>query len=61
MDKGSKVVMKNIRSNIGSGLSELPIFIGGKETLVSLDVSPRERSIILSGGLMSYVKNLHNI
>jgi aconitate hydratase len=61
MDKGSNVVMKNIKLNIESGLSELPIFIGGKETLVSLDVSPRERSIILSGGLMSYVKNLYNI
>jgi aconitate hydratase len=51
--QGSKVVLRDIRSLISSGRSDIPITVDGNEVMTRLDVSKRERAMLLAGGILN--------
>ncbi|MEW6531722.1 MAG: aconitate hydratase [Thermodesulfobacteriota bacterium] len=53
VSRGDTVRMKGIRKEIQSGKSELSIEIGGREVPVRLEVTDREREILLAGTLLN--------
>jgi len=53
ISQGDPVRMKEIRSQIRSGKAEFSIEIGGREVRVRLEVTEREREILLAGSLLN--------
>ncbi|MFQ5801153.1 MAG: aconitate hydratase, partial [Candidatus Hydrothermarchaeales archaeon] len=57
--QGSGIKIENIKSSLEKGLSKIPVEIDGVATVLGVNISPRERKIILAGGQLNYVKNLN--
>jgi hypothetical protein len=51
--QGSKVVLRDIRSLISSGRSDIPVTVDGSVVMTRLDVSKRERAMLLAGGILN--------
>jgi aconitate hydratase len=51
--QGNKVVLKDIRSLISSGKSEIPVSVDGHTIMTRLIVSQRQRAMILAGGILN--------
>jgi aconitate hydratase len=58
IDAGSKIKIINIKSKIESGQIDIPVQIDGNLIQVKVNLSKRERAIIVEGGLLNYVKNI---
>ncbi len=54
--QGSKVSFPDVRRLIENGSSDIPLLVNGREIITVLDVSPRQRKELLSGGTLNYVK-----
>jgi len=55
-NKGSKVVIPNLRRLIEKGEKGIPVEVDGNTVLTSLDVSNRQRKFLLAGGALNFVK-----
>jgi aconitate hydratase len=54
--KGSKVVFPEVRKRVLNGDREIPVEVDGHGILTLLDVSPRQRQLLVAGGALNYVK-----
>ena len=56
LDKGARIILKDIRDLIERGEEEVPVELNGKTFITILDVSDRQRKFLLAGGALNYVK-----
>ena len=56
LNKGAKVVFKDIRDRIEKGDTEIPVEVNGQTIITLLDVSQRQRQGLLAGGTLNAVK-----
>jgi aconitate hydratase len=56
INPASRVSIKNVKSLVKRGATKIPVEIDGWETQLNLNITGRERRIILAGGLMNYVR-----
>jgi len=57
LQKGSRIVLSDIRDRIDRGDTEIPLKVEGREIITILTVSERQRKHILAGGTLNYVRN----
>lgn len=57
VEKGSMVVLKDIRALIKNGKTEIPVVFDGMNIITLLDVSDRQRNFLLAGGALNFVRN----
>jgi aconitate hydratase len=57
LDKGSKLVLPNVRKRIEEGHQEIPVEVDGQPIVTLLEVSDRQRSHLLAGGALNFVKH----
>jgi aconitate hydratase len=51
--KSDMILIQGIRSAIANGNSEIPVLVDGKTVMTRLDVSDRQRQILLAGGILN--------
>lgn len=56
LNKGSRLVIADIRARIERGDREIPVIVDGETIITLLDVSARQRKHLLAGGTLNYVK-----
>jgi aconitate hydratase len=56
IEQGDTVRMPNIREAISRGDEELRVAVNGREIAVRLDVSPRQRKILVAGGVLNQAR-----
>jgi len=56
VNKGAKVVFTDIRTHIEQGDREIPVSVDGAPIITLLDVSDRQRKVLLAGGALNFVK-----
>jgi len=56
IDKGMKVVLPDIRNRIARGDIEIPVEAGGRMIMTLLEVSPRQRKMLLAGSALNMVR-----
>jgi aconitate hydratase len=54
--KGAKVAFPDIRAHIEDGAPETPMKVDGTTMTLLLDVSERQRKLLLAGGALNFVK-----
>ena len=54
--QGAEFSITGLRGLIESGASEIPASIGGKKFTLRAELSPRQRAILLEGGLLNYTR-----
>jgi aconitate hydratase len=54
--QGSKLSFPKIRKTIAAGAAEIPVVLEGKQIITILDVSQRQRKILLAGGILNQAK-----
>ena len=57
--QGDKISISGIKNAIANGVTEIPVSVGGREIMTRLDVSDRERRILLAGGILNLAKKQH--
>lgn len=57
VNKGSKVLVPNVRTLIGQGAREIPVKVDGNVIITILDVSDRQRKHLLAGGTLNFVRH----
>ncbi|MFH1491091.1 MAG: aconitate hydratase, partial [Pseudomonadota bacterium] len=55
-EKGTRVLLPDIRARIERGEREIPLEAGGRTVFTVLDVSDRQRGHLLAGGALNYVR-----
>ncbi len=55
--QGDKVVLSGIKTLIEKGASDIPVSVNGKEIMTKLDVSERQRKLLLAGGILNLAKH----
>ena len=56
IDQGSTFELKGLRKAIESGDSSIHMTVNGKDIVLTLSLSDRQRKILLAGGLLNYTK-----
>ncbi|MCP4666803.1 MAG: hypothetical protein GY849_10595, partial [Deltaproteobacteria bacterium] len=56
INKGAKVAFPDIRRHIEQGDREIPVNVDGAPVITLLDVSDRQRKLLLAGGALNFVK-----
>ena len=54
--QGSELSFPEIRKTVSSGSSEIPVLVDSKNILTRLDISERQREILLAGGILNMAK-----
>ena len=54
--QGTKIAIPQVRQLVINGATEIPVKIGGREIVTTLDISVRQRQELLAGGTLNYVK-----
>ena len=57
LQKGSQLVLPEIRERVERGDREIPVEVGGRRIMTDLDVSDRQRKNILAGSTLNRVRN----
>ncbi len=56
IEQGDMVSIAGVRDAVGDGSSEIAVTVGGKQIMTRLDVSDRQRAILLAGGILNRAK-----
>jgi aconitate hydratase len=56
LNKGAKVVLRDVRKRIERGDRQIPVEVDGRTIITDLDVSDRQRKHLLAGGTLNHVK-----
>lgn len=56
ISQGDKIKLPDIRKLIEQGASEIPVEVGGRRIVAILDVSNRQRKMLLAGGMLNLAK-----
>jgi aconitate hydratase len=60
-NQGDRVSFPDLRRLVESGAEELPVLVGGRQVMMQLDISERQRRELLAGGTLNYVRHTsHN-
>ena len=59
ISRGDKISISGIKTAIANGDTEIPVSVDGKEIMTRLDVSERERELLLAGGILNVAKKQH--
>ena len=54
--QGDLVSFPDLRRLMESGAEELPVMVGGRQIMMQLDISERQRMELLAGGTLNYVR-----
>jgi len=54
--KGTRLILPNIRRRIEQGETEIPVDAGGRTIMTRLEISPRQRAMLLAGGAMNLAR-----
>jgi aconitate hydratase len=57
LNKGLKVLFRDVRARIERGDIEIPVEVDGQKIITVLEVSGRQRQHLLAGGALNFVKN----
>jgi aconitate hydratase len=57
MGEGARLVFPDVRRRIEEGDTELPAIVDGREITLLLEVSPRQRKMLLAGGEVNVVRS----
>ena len=57
LEKGAKLRFPDVRKRVERGDTEIPVETDGKTITTVLEVSDRQRKLLLAGGALNYVKN----
>ncbi|MCL7412531.1 MAG: aconitate hydratase [ANME-2 cluster archaeon] len=60
MEQGDVIRFSRVRELIESGATALPVKVGTNTIECTLDISDRQREVILAGGLLNYTKMKHS-
>jgi aconitate hydratase len=55
-DKGAKVVFPEIKKHLEEGHTEIPVEIDGNQIMTLLEISDRQRKLLIAGGVLNLVK-----
>lgn len=56
IEQGNNITISRIKDAIAGGTTEMPILVGGRMVMTRLEVSQRERLILLAGGILNQAK-----
>ena len=56
INQGNKLSFPKIRKTIAAGATEIPVVVEEKQIMTVLDVSERQRNILLAGGILNQAK-----
>jgi aconitate hydratase len=56
LDSGAKVIFPDIKKHIENGDTEIPIQVDGNLITALLEVSDRQRELLIAGGVLNLVK-----
>jgi aconitate hydratase len=56
IEQGSKISIPGIAKTVADGSSEVPVLVDGREVTTRLDISDRQRKILLAGGILNRAK-----
>jgi aconitate hydratase len=59
VNQGDTLRLSNVRELIDQGATSIPVLVGSNSFECTLDISDRQREIILAGGLLNYTKRMH--
>ncbi len=54
--QGDRLGIKGVRKMIENGDAEIPVEVNGKKIMTVLDVSPRQRKILIAGGILNLAR-----
>ena len=56
VEQGAAIIIDGIRNAVADGRSQIPIFVDGREVMTRLELSQRQRRILLAGGILNRAK-----
>ncbi len=59
VQQGDALKLMGVRELIKGGATSIPVQVGSNSFVCTLDISNRQREIILAGGLLNYTKMMH--
>lgn len=54
--QGDNISIPGIKSAVAAGVSDIPVLVDGREVMTRLDLSDRQRRILLAGGMLNLAK-----
>jgi aconitate hydratase len=58
--QGDRVSFSDLRRLVESGAEELPVLVGGRQVMMQLNISERQRRELLAGGTLNYVRHTNH-
>ncbi|MCK5660999.1 MAG: aconitate hydratase, partial [Methanosarcinales archaeon] len=58
IEQGSVISIDGIRELVESDAREIPATVDGKKIILILDISKRQRNVLLAGGLLNHTKQM---
>ena len=55
-DKGARVVFPEIKKHLEKGHTEIPVEVDGNRIVTLLEISDRQRKLLVAGGVLNLVK-----
>jgi aconitate hydratase len=56
IEQGDKITLPDIKNSIAGGKSEIPVLVDGRQVLTRLEISDRQRRILVAGGILNQAK-----
>jgi len=56
IEQGDEITISGIRAALADGASEIPVTVNGRKIMTRLDVSERQRRMLLAGGILNLAK-----
>ena len=56
IEQGAAIIIDGIRNAVADGRSQIPILVDGREVMTRLELSQRQRRILLAGGILNRAK-----
>jgi len=57
IEQGDNISISRIKSAVADGVSDIPVLVDGREVMTRLDLSDRQRRILLAGGILNLAKH----
>jgi aconitate hydratase len=56
IEQGDMISIPRVKTAVSEGASEIPVLVNGRELMTRLEVSDRQRRILLAGGILNLAK-----
>jgi len=54
--QGDRLRVPDLRAQVEAGASEIPVFAGDRRVITRLEISPRQRRMLLAGGVLNLAR-----